>query len=163
MKTNKEYWRPVPGYEDLYLVSNQGRVRNIKTLCLLKPTTHRDGYKVVRLYRNGKRRNFKAHRLVAAAFRSNSDLGNKLHVHHINGIRDDNHVSNLQWVTPAENNRFRSLRQKRKSKKSSIKRRANIAIQSNITVDCNGNIIIGNSGLELNSLHGQTENDARNN
>tara|TARA_R110002126_G_scaffold255862_1_gene398890 strand:+ start:439 stop:915 length:477 start_codon:yes stop_codon:yes gene_type:complete len=60
-----------------------------------------DGYMQVALYKNGKRKMFKVHRLLAIAFIPNPE--NKRCVDHINGIRDDNRLENLRWVTHSEN------------------------------------------------------------
>ena len=66
----------------------------------LSPGTDRDGYKKVVLTRNGKRRNFTVHRLVALAYIPNPEC--KPTVNHINGVKDDNRVENLEWSTYKE-------------------------------------------------------------
>tara|TARA_R110000765_G_scaffold365673_1_gene455806 strand:+ start:40 stop:525 length:486 start_codon:yes stop_codon:yes gene_type:complete len=74
-----------------------------------KPSKTKEGYMVINLYNNGKRKTFKVHRLLALHFIPNPE--NKPHVDHINGIRDDNRLENLRWVTHKENmNGFRSDR-----------------------------------------------------
>tara|TARA_R110000772_G_scaffold130864_1_gene239122 strand:- start:62 stop:523 length:462 start_codon:yes stop_codon:yes gene_type:complete len=69
------------------------------------------GYMVVGLYKNGKRKQFKVHRLLALHFIPNPE--NKPQIDHENGVRDDNSLENLRWVTHRENmNGFRSQRPK---------------------------------------------------
>lgn len=63
----------------------------------------RDGYLVVCISKNGKRKDAHVHVLVAQAFIPNPD--NKPEVDHINCVRDDNRVENLRWVTRSENAR----------------------------------------------------------
>ena len=66
-----------------------------------------DGYAVISLNTaEGKRKTEKVHRLVALAFIENPE--NKTEVNHINCIRNDNRVENLEWVTHAENNAYTS-------------------------------------------------------
>ena len=103
----KEIWRPVIGYEGFYDVSNLGNVRSIKrngtngvTLALVD---EKDGYKIVCLMKLGKRVNKKVHRLVAEAFILNAE--NKPCVNHKDNDRKNNQLTNLEWVTVAENNR----------------------------------------------------------
>ena len=59
------------------------------------------GYMVVGLYKNGKRKQFKVHRLLALHFIPNPE--NKPYVDHGNGVKDDNSLENLSWVTHQEN------------------------------------------------------------
>ena len=60
------------------------------------------GYYVVGLVNNdGKRKLMKVHRLIAFAFIDNPH--NKPHINHINGIRNDNSIENLEWCTQSEN------------------------------------------------------------
>lgn len=109
MSAANERWRWVKGYEGLYLVSDMGRVLSTPKrghcgeLRTLK--TNRYGYKVVSLYKDGRGREFKVHRLVARAFIANTN--NKPDVNHKNGIKTDNRAENLEWVTPSENMRHR--------------------------------------------------------
>lgn len=94
-------WKKSPVFPDNYLVSENGEVFSVATNKNLKPNTDKDGYKYYTLCVNGSRKTVKAHRLVALAFLDNPM--NKPAVDHINGIKTDNRVCNLRWVTNKEN------------------------------------------------------------
>lgn len=105
----KEIWRDIEGYEGLYQVSDQGRVKSLghklrKSERILKPVVRHDGYQVVGLYAGGKPKTLKVHRLVCQAFHENPE--NKPQVNHINEIKTDNRASNLEWATARENSNF---------------------------------------------------------
>lgn len=99
-----EIWRWIAGYENLYQVSNFGRVKrfygngNVK---ILKPWLNRQGYLIFDLCKGAKSKHFPIHQLVAKAFIPNPD--NKPEPNHEDGNKLNNHVSNLKWSTRAEN------------------------------------------------------------
>lgn len=108
-----EIWKDIPGYEGLYKSSNLGRIKSldkkitnkngqskIQREIILKETNDR-GYKIVTLTNNYKSYRTGCHRLVAKAFIENPE--NKPCVNHKNGIKDDNRIENLEWVTYSEN------------------------------------------------------------
>lgn len=97
---NKEIWRDVKEYEGLYKVSNNGRVKN-KNNKLLKLREDKYGYLIAYLYKNGKMKCKKVHRLVADAFIKNKF--NKSQVNHKDGNKKNNCVLNLEWCTNQEN------------------------------------------------------------
>lgn len=98
-----EVWRDVTGYEGLYQISTFGRVKSFcgRAPRILKPICDAHGYLKIGLYKNGKPTQFFINRLVAIHFIENID--NKLEVDHKSGIRLDNYVDNLRWVTHKEN------------------------------------------------------------
>ena len=99
----QELWKPVPGYEKLYEVSDNGRVVSKRTGKLLAPNMMNHGYVCVHLYSGGKRtRTVKTiHQLVAQTFIPNPR--NCQEVNHKNFLRQDNRAENLEWVTRKEN------------------------------------------------------------
>lgn len=95
-----EVYKTIEDYPN-YEVSNLGNVRNIKFDRVRKPMIDKDGYLCVVLSKDGKHKYQFIHRLVATAFISNPK--NKRTVNHINGIKTDNRVENLEWATDGEN------------------------------------------------------------
>lgn len=109
-----EEWKDIKGYEGYYQVSNLGNVKSlereiknhsgyVKTVkgITLKQSMHPDGYMLLGLRKNNIPENKRAHRLVAEAFIPNPKK--KRCVNHINGIKHDNTVANLEWCTYKEN------------------------------------------------------------
>ena len=95
-----ETWKDIQGYEGHYQISDMGNVRSLKSNKNLKPAIDKDGYLLVGLWKDNKKKTFKVHRLVAQAFIPNP--GNKPTVDHINTIKNDNRASNLRWLTQKE-------------------------------------------------------------
>jgi hypothetical protein len=96
-----------------YEVSNTGNVRSIDRVIqtakypmnlkgkMLKPAIDKKGYKRVAIMVDGKLITLKVHRIVAKAFIDN--VNDKPQVNHIDGIKTNNHVSNLEWMNNSEN------------------------------------------------------------
>ena len=101
-----EIWIPIKDYKKLYEVSNLGRIKSHKRLGtkggILVPILSKSYYSV-NLWKNGHLKIKKIHRLVCQAFLPN--IENKPQINHIDGNKLNNKLSNLEWVTQAENMR----------------------------------------------------------
>jgi hypothetical protein len=109
-----ETWKPVVGYEFHYSVSDQGRVRRETggSNCtfpgkIVSHSVNSRGYVGGLLCRLGTSKRIAVHRLVAAAFFGPCPVGKQ--VNHKNGIKPDNRVANLEYVTPKENVRHATV------------------------------------------------------
>lgn len=116
-----QLWKDVVNYEGLYQVSNDGQVRSldkkiyttnqyggryeaIKKGKVLKPEITNCGYERVALVKNGTKKHFSVHRLVAEAFIPNPD--NLSCVNHKDENKLNNNVNNLEWCTYKYNNNY---------------------------------------------------------
>jgi hypothetical protein len=105
-----EEWRAVVGYEGLYEVSDLSRIRGITRGKIKKFHVHKRGYAQTNLCKNGIVKTIRIHRIVAEAFIEKVE--GKNHINHIDNVRSNNKVSNLEWCTSKENAEHRD-RQKR--------------------------------------------------
>ena len=132
----KEAWKPVLGYEDLYLISNTGILVTKKTNLVRVLSKDRKGYLYATIYKNNKGKCLKIHRAVAEVFIKNKY--NKPQVNHMDCNVQNNNVSNLEWCTPKENSehmiRLGNSTRGEKMKNSILKERDIIEIRkSNFT------------------------------
>ena len=102
-----EKWLPAVGYEGLYEISDFGQARsaidrkNTFNKKVLKQWTCTNGYQSIRMYKNGKGHPTTIHSLVMAAFIGPRPEGYQ--INHKDGNKANNHVSNLEYITPLEN------------------------------------------------------------
>jgi len=122
-----ETWKPIQNYENLYKISNIGRVMSLikrwpsRKNYILKHNKTTTGYHQVHLYKNKKRKSFLVHRLVAIAFLSNCPVGYE--TNHKDGNKDNNKIENLEWITSSENNQH--------SYKMGLRQKPNISGEAN--------------------------------
>jgi hypothetical protein len=109
----KEIFKDIPNHEGIYQVSDLGNVKSLERIAIrpksgnyivkekiLKPCKDKDGYHTVNL----KQKTMKIHILVAMAFLGHVPSGtNKICVDHINNIKNDNRLENLQLLTNRQN------------------------------------------------------------
>lgn len=147
-------WLPVKGYEELYEVSDTGEVRSVdrvlavtnqkerlfKGRVLLQTMNKQVQYKQVSLWKENKGTSYYVHRLVAEAFIPNPE--GKPEVNHIDGNRQNNHISNLEWVTSGENSLHAS--------KTGLRVYTN-RLTKNEFLDCLYDVINGESYQSLSS------------
>ena len=98
---DQEIWKDIIGYEGLYQVSNFGRIKSLRQNRIMKSSPNEKGYLKIGLTKGKEYKTKKVHRLVAQAFIPNPE--NKLEINHINHIRNDNRVENLEWITRKDN------------------------------------------------------------
>lgn len=103
-----EIFKDIAGYEGLYQVSNLGRVKSLNynhtnKERILSPANLR-GYYRVTLQKDGNRKTYFVHRLVAHAFLENPD--NLSQINHIDQNKQNNKVDNLEWCTGRYNKRY---------------------------------------------------------
>lgn len=93
-----------------YFITDKGNVYSLKkdgSMYLLKQKIDRDGYCSIGLMTRTGKKHVKVHRLVALAFIENDNPSVKTTVNHIDNIKTNNTVNNLEWMTVTENNRYR--------------------------------------------------------
>lgn len=98
--TASEIWLPIPGFELLYSVSNQGRVRSAAGR-MKSSRAANGGHLYVELWKHNKRSRPYIHRLVLLTFNGPGCPGEE--VRHLNGTPTDNRLSNLAWGSRSEN------------------------------------------------------------
>ena len=101
-----EVWKDVIGFEGLYMVSSMGNVKSLnyhrqRIEKLLVAKVSSTGYCQYDLCKDKAVKQIAGHRLVAGAFLQNPE--SKKTVNHINGVKTDNRVENLEWATAKEN------------------------------------------------------------
>lgn len=108
-----EFFKDVIDYEGLYQISNFGNVKSLSRKIkssrgfrvmrerILKPATDRKGYLAVSLTKNGKSKTIKVHSIVTLCFLG--ERKNNHQVNHKDGNKQNNHLSNLEYCTRAEN------------------------------------------------------------
>lgn len=115
----KEIWKDIKGYEGLYQASNLGRIKSVERKSpmprngenqyrrrrelILKPSIDKYGYYHVKLYNNGEIENIVIHQIIWKVFNGTSYDKKKYNIDHINNIKTDNHIENLQLLLIRDN------------------------------------------------------------
>lgn len=128
-----EEWRPVVGFEGLYMISSFCRCLSLSTQKLKSSRQVGKGYMAFKLWKNNVGKNEYVHRALANAFIPNPN--NLPQVDHINAVRDDNRLENLRWVSVSDNH-LNPITRERNSK-SKIGHPALIAKESKAVVRIN--------------------------
>jgi hypothetical protein len=111
-----EVWKDIPDYEGYYQVSNMGRIASTRFgFKIMSCVRNTSGYQHVSFVVKKVRHTALVHTIVAKAFLTKED--GKTQVDHINGIKSDNRVDNLQWVSRSENMKNNYLRDTNSSEK----------------------------------------------
>ena len=102
---DNEVWKDISGYEEMYQVSNFGRVKSLKRYRrrndkILHLANDKDGYLQVNLSRDNKSKTIKVHKLVMLTFVG--ERPNGFEINHIDGIKTNNHIDNLEYCTSSE-------------------------------------------------------------
>lgn len=129
-----EIWRDIKGFEELYQVSNFGRIKSlekyvkcnggsfrIKKEQILKPGKSKTGYLNVVLRKNNISYTYYVHRLVAEAFLPNPN--NWLYINHKDENKHNNKANNLEWCTKKYNTNYGNAQQNRLASWSRNRRR----------------------------------------
>lgn len=100
-----ERWQYITGYNQKYAISDYGRVKSYKhkTITLLKQSLNSNGYPMVELWKDGKRKHCLIHRLVAQEFVKNNNPEVNLIVNHIDTNKNNPFYTNLEWTTQSDN------------------------------------------------------------
>lgn len=94
--------KDIKDYEGLYAVTSCGKVWSYRRKIFLKPSKDKHGYLRVKLTKDGVKKNKRVHRLVMETYCPCENM-NKLDVNHINEIKTDNFLNNLEWLNHKEN------------------------------------------------------------
>lgn len=139
-------------FNDNYIVYENGKIFSKKRGIFLKPSQDNKGYQIVVLTINGKQVTKRLHRIIAEHFIPNPD--NKPQVNHIDKNKQNNDISNLEWVTASEN-MLHAYKDKERKAKKKYKNRIRRTVEKNITQVCNkfyvtvkGNYLGGYNTLE---------------
>lgn len=144
----EEIWKDVPDYEGLYQISNLGRIKSMEKVFYREPNKNtnlrftkykekilasfkkRGNYYTVAMYKNGKRKDMKIHRLVALAFLDKNDFKSmpneerelinleKLQINHKDENPSNNNVNNLEWCSQKYNSNYGTRIQRIKNTKN---------------------------------------------
>lgn len=163
IELKNEQWRDIDGYDGMYQVSDLGRVRSHKSgeWKVMMAIKRLDGYLSVDLFKNGKKKHFLIHRLVAQAFIKNDDASKTI-INHRNEIKSDNRVSNLEYCTAQYNVTYNDIQfRKKNSKRRKLKDlyEPNLSIDENLEIfKVNGIECCGATVTELRKDLGLTNN-----
>ena len=145
--TENEVWKDVVGFEGLYKVSDKGNVYSVERKDsrghkrggrILRPSYDKDGYLLISLYKNGKVKKKRIHRLVIEAFIPNP---NKLpQVNHKDENLSNNELSNLEWCDARYNSNYgtRNKRIRKKVRAVNIKNGEVIRFKSTVEAESKG-------------------------
>lgn len=150
-RIENEIWKEIPNYEGMYKISSMGRVKSLKRIVvngknsfyikneqLLIQYKNRDGYLSVGLTKNNITKTITVHRIISGVFLNHNPDGTRgLVCNHINGVRSDNRLENLELCSQRYNSTDGYLRVKTTSKytgvywhKDSIRWRSEITINN---------------------------------
>lgn len=99
----KEIWQEIKETEGRFLISNYGRIKNKKSQIVRKFRINTGGYYRINMWSEDKNKTFRVHQLVAKYFIDNPN--NFPFINHKDGNKLNNHVNNLEWCTPSQNNK----------------------------------------------------------